>query len=348
MPNPPDLTSDDYYKILGVEKSATEAQIKKAFRRLAIKYHPDKAKGDKDKATENFKKVSEAYEVLSDKEKRQQYDNFGKAGMNGQGFNFTNPNDIFSQFFGGAQGGDPFENMFSESFFTGQGRSPGGVKFSFSSNMGGPGGAQGMGGMPGGMPDIFADLLGGGGLGGLGGAFGQQGFGGMRQKRRTPTYDTLRPGTIVFVKNLKNQTYLNDYQGVIKSYERGKKRYLVEVDDVGEKSLKKENVFQLIKNITVINLKSKPELNGKKGLVFDCDYSKNRIVVRVNKQNLSLLCENIIFPKNTVLEIRGLKKGTQYNGRIGTVVDIDRSKQRYTLQLSATEKLSVSFKNVFP
>lgn len=72
----------DYYKILGVEKSASEEDIKKAFRKLAHQYHPDKKGGDADK----FKEVNEAYGVLSDKSKRAQYDQFGQAGFGGQGY----------------------------------------------------------------------------------------------------------------------------------------------------------------------------------------------------------------------------------------------------------------------
>ena len=70
----------DYYKTLGVEKNASEKDIKKAYRKLALKFHPDRNKGDKE-AEEKFKKISEAYAVLSDKEKRKQYDTFGDAGF---------------------------------------------------------------------------------------------------------------------------------------------------------------------------------------------------------------------------------------------------------------------------
>jgi curved DNA-binding protein len=70
----------DYYKLLGVKKSASPEEIKKAYRKLALKYHPDRNKGDKE-AEEQFKKISEAYAVLSDKEKRQQYDTVGSAGF---------------------------------------------------------------------------------------------------------------------------------------------------------------------------------------------------------------------------------------------------------------------------
>jgi curved DNA-binding protein len=74
------MAEKDYYSILGVSKSATEDEIKKAYRKLAMKYHPDKTKGDK-ASEDKFKQISEAYAVLSDKEKRQQYDTFGSTGF---------------------------------------------------------------------------------------------------------------------------------------------------------------------------------------------------------------------------------------------------------------------------
>ena len=101
--------SDDYYKILGVGKKATPEEVKKAYRKMAMKYHPDHTQGDK-AAEEKFKKVNEAYAVLSDKEKRQQYDTFGSAGFQQRysqedifrGFDI---NDILKEFgFGGGGG----------------------------------------------------------------------------------------------------------------------------------------------------------------------------------------------------------------------------------------------------
>ena len=94
----------DFYEILGVAKSASEAEIKKAYRKLAIKYHPDKNPGDA-AAESKFKEASEAYSVLSDQQKRAQYDRFGHDGMRGaSGGGGMNMDDIFSQFgdiFGG-------------------------------------------------------------------------------------------------------------------------------------------------------------------------------------------------------------------------------------------------------
>jgi molecular chaperone DnaJ len=98
----------DYYDILGVSKNANESEIKKAYRKLALQYHPDKNPGDSS-AEEKFKEAAEAYEVLSNPEKKSRYDQFGHQGMNGGGFGGgMNMDDIFSQFgdvFGGAFGG---------------------------------------------------------------------------------------------------------------------------------------------------------------------------------------------------------------------------------------------------
>ncbi len=87
------MAETDYYKILGVSKTATDDDIKKAYRKLAMKYHPDHAKGDK-AAEEKFKEISEAYAVLSDKEKRQQYDTFGSTGFQQR----YSQEDIFKDF----------------------------------------------------------------------------------------------------------------------------------------------------------------------------------------------------------------------------------------------------------
>ncbi len=121
------MAENDYYKTLGVDKKASDEEIKKAYRKLAMKYHPDHYQGDdKKEAEEKFKKISEAYAVLKDKEKRKQYDTFGDQGFHQrysqedifQGFDMS---DILKEFgFGGSGGG----------FFGGGGRG-GRMRFSF-------------------------------------------------------------------------------------------------------------------------------------------------------------------------------------------------------------------------
>ena len=107
------MSKRDYYEVLGVEKSASEAEIKKAYRKMAIQYHPDKNPGDKE-AEEKFKEAAEAYSVLSDKDKRARYDQFGHAGMGGaagggaggfgQGMSMDDIFSMFGDIFGGGGG----------------------------------------------------------------------------------------------------------------------------------------------------------------------------------------------------------------------------------------------------
>jgi len=104
----------DLYEILGIKKGATDQEIKSAYRKLALKWHPDKHKGEKD-AEEKFKEINQAYEVLSDKQKRQQYDTFGSAG--GPGAGFSGGGFDFSGF-GGGGGAGGFADIF-ETFFGG-------------------------------------------------------------------------------------------------------------------------------------------------------------------------------------------------------------------------------------
>jgi len=112
------MAKRDYYEVLGVGKSSSKEEIKKAYRKIAIKYHPDKNPNDPT-AEEKFKEAAEAYEILSSDEKRKKYDQFGHRGVNGGGYSGAggmSMEDIFSQFgdiFGG--GGHPFESFFGGS-----------------------------------------------------------------------------------------------------------------------------------------------------------------------------------------------------------------------------------------
>lgn len=132
-------TKRDYYEILGVGKQSTDDEIKKAYRKLAIKYHPDKNQGSKE-AEERFKEIGEAYEVLSDQQKRAAYDRFGHAAFapgggfspgagagGGQRGGFHDPRDIFETVFGGG-GGGIFDDFIEQAFGQQRGGRGGGAQ----------------------------------------------------------------------------------------------------------------------------------------------------------------------------------------------------------------------------
>ncbi|KAJ1798511.1 Molecular chaperone (DnaJ super) [Coemansia sp. RSA 2399] len=145
----------DYYAILNVSKEASDDELKKAYRKLALKWHPDRHKENKEKAEREFKDISEAYEALSDKQKRQIYDQYGEEGLKGG----MPPG-------GGAGGGFP---------------GGGGATYSFTS--GGPGGGF-AGFNPSNPEDIFSQLFG----SGLGGLSGMGGMGGMGSRGRSSQF----------------------------------------------------------------------------------------------------------------------------------------------------------------
>lgn len=123
------MAKRDYYEVLGVEKSADQEAIKKAYRKLAVKYHPDRNPGDKE-AEEKFREATEAYEILSDEQKRPIYDQYGFAGLDGMGgggaggAQYSHAFHDFSDLFGGAGGGfsDIFDSIFGGGFGGGSSR----------------------------------------------------------------------------------------------------------------------------------------------------------------------------------------------------------------------------------
>lgn len=149
-------SNSDYYKILGISKDASEADIKKAYRKAALKYHPDKNTNNKEEAEKKFKMVGEAYQILSNPDERAAYDKYGKAGVNGGGgsagaggmrhyteFSSTEADELFRQFFASGDMADIFSNMGQGGargmrtgngprvVFRSSGFGPGGMAFSF-------------------------------------------------------------------------------------------------------------------------------------------------------------------------------------------------------------------------
>ncbi|XP_029556095.1 dnaJ homolog subfamily B member 6 isoform X2 [Salmo trutta] len=210
----------EYYQILGVQRNSSAEDIKKAYRKLALKWHPDKNPDNKEDAERKFKELSEAYEVLSDANKRNLYDQYGKKGLTGSGggggghyhnadhfgggFTFRNPEDVFREFFGGR---DPFADFFADDDFFGGGQRQRGVS---RSRTGGPF-FHGFGGFPpfgAGFPVFdsgFTSLghIGGGGFATFSSSsFGGSGGGGMGNIRSVSTSTKFINGRRITTKRI--------------------------------------------------------------------------------------------------------------------------------------------------
>jgi len=356
----PNIHSDDYYKVLGITKGASDKEIQKAYRKLAKKYHPDlqKTEGAKKTAEANFKKVEEAYAVLKDEKKKETYDRFGKAGLKGGA-----PPPGSGGFGGGNfQGGNPFGSMFT-------GGGDGNVRYVFT--QGGPGGAGGFSsGGAGGMGGInLEDLLGafggggsfGGGRGGgaqfggrgggggnpFGGGGGAQ-FGGMGGGSpfgggsfrpaggRPAAPSVLKKGTEVTIQGVNDQDF-NGKGGIIVDYKPDRKRYVLRVqvgNGVKTLAFKPENLIQRVKG-QIQGLTGKAELNGREALVMGVKPDGERYLCRVNGNEgfVALKPENLKFSRGLRVRVRDLANAGQWNGHYGEITEYDPSCGRYAVKL---------------
>lgn len=365
---PPNLNSTDYYQILGCNRDANDAELKKAYRKLAVKWHPDK-NPDNEEATKNFQKVSEAYATLSDTKKRKMYDAYGLDGVRaaeagadvpsgggghgsggptgfsrgggGGGVHHMSPEEaqfFFSQAFGGS---DPFGGMFGSSM------GGGGQSVRFSTSMGGGGG------------DPFASLLGGGGMGQSmrmmhGGGGGGSGMAQQRhsvsQAVRKEEYGVISAGTIVSLKDLSSKPEYNGDRGVVRKYNAQKKRYLVELEDSesGETlSVKPENLLQHV-HVQLHDIQSQPELNGKTGTVITWCQTKERynIYVASMKKVFGLKPGNVVLSNGIVARVHGLENRPELNGKWGTIKGWVEESNKYDVQISSNQIIRVKMENI--
>lgn len=333
----------DFYQCLGVPRDADDEPLKRAYKKQAVKYHPDKhaSKSEVERAAaeSKFKDVAEAFEVLSDKDKRAVYDRFGEEGLK-QGGGCQPPP-------GGGMGGMAGMPGF------------GGVHFSFS----GPGGGGGMdaaraeamfsqffakgGGSPfggGGSPfgagddDPFASLM---GIGGMGGGMG--GFGGMGggPKRRRPSssasaVDTLPAGTVVRLTGLSSGGR-NGAAATVREYDATRQRYVVELTDGESIAVKPSNVRQVLTDAKVVGT-SKAELNGKvaAAATFDAASGRYQCEGLTDGTVVSLKPENVMLPQDCRVTVAGVASRPALNGRVGRVAAVDRD--RYVVQLAQPDE----------
>lgn len=319
-----DVFSDDYYKVLGVSRDADDKQIKRAYRKLAVKHHPDKNPNDQKNAEERFKRVGEAYEVLSDEKKRRIYDQVGKEGLKGGsghgGMNFGNAHDIFKMFF---SHGDPFGGD-DDGGFPGFGGMPGGMRFNFG---GMPGG--GFGGMPGG-----------------GFSFGGPPRGRRQQQRSVPS--PLPKGTTVYTGNLGADKF-NNLQGKIVSYTGD--RFVVDISayQLGKDqvSIKPMNVCQMLQNVYTHGL-SKADFNDVEVTVVGYAPGHERLrCLFPDGVTRALKPDNIMIPDGTIVHLENLSHESM-NGQWGTINSWHPDKSRYEIQIkNSSRTFKVKPTNVF-
>lgn len=366
MPGAPDIKSDDYYKVLGVDKGSTDNEIAKAYKKMALKYHPDKNPEDKAAAEENFKRITEAYEVLHEPEKRKMYDQFGKQGVQGGsggggpggGVSFQQADEIFKAFFGG---NDPFSMFFpgggpgddddgfpGGAFFGGGNRGmPGGTRVVFRSGQGG--GMPSMGGMPGGIGGMPGGMSFGGGAGSRGGMPGIGGKGGAPRPKPTPAY-AMPNGSQVVIRGLAKAPEHNSKQGRIGSFDQEKGRYEVELEGDTTLSLRPSNLTQKAE-VEIVGIESQPELNSAKGDIFGYDETNGRYNLRLKakmangRDVIGLTPSNVILPNNTRVVVQGLSNEA-FNGQMAQIIDIDKEAARYTVQCQNGKQIKIKFDNV--
>ena len=301
-----DLSAECYYRNLGIAKGATDVEIKSAYKKLALKHHPDKNTDNVEKASENFKKVSEAYDVLSDKNKREVYDTYGKRGLEqgggcgGGGHHFVNPDDIFRQFFASSGGG------FNDDF------------------------------------------------GGFGGGGFRMGGGECRgpKRRAPPPYpsgpEVIPKLTVVVVHSLVSKPEYNGREGKIVGYDGLKSRYRVsfdgEEDDESSISLKSTNFVQLVDNVLLREVTSRPQLNGCRGKIVGGNLQRYHVQL-VGGATVGVGLSNLILPAGTRVHVHSLEGAPQYNESTGKIIEFKDG--RYLIEIAGNKQLKLKSENHF-
>jgi len=338
------VDADDYYQVLGVSRNASKDDIAKAYKRLALKYHPDKNPDNREEAEEQFKKVAQAYDVLHDPEQRKIYDQFGKQGLErgGGGNSGRNANDIFRHFFE-ASGEDPFSVIF--------GGGGGGMRFS------GPPGSRVTVTQGGGGQRITIQM-GGGGMGGMGGGGGARPSRPARKIANDVGCHVIPASKKVCLYGLQAAAEHNGKEGTILGYSEANGRYTVQLpgeDEDIELAIRPQNLTQLVSGMEVVNLESKPALNGALGEIFgvkliDGD-EQIRYVIRLlsSRQVVALQPHNVLLPAGTWgVRLCGLSKA-DLNDQRGRILEVDKEAGRYNVLLapeSQGRQVKVKFENV--
>ena len=364
----PNLKSENYYEILGCPRNADDAALKKAYRKLAVKWHPDK-NVDNEEATGNFQKISEAYATLSDSKKRQLYDRYGKEGADaaehmpegstdipigghrsrGPQVHHMTPEEaqaFFNQAFGGS---DPFGSVFGNFGKASSMRSDGfghpNISL-FSTSGTSPFQSERVGSSVNNTQGIFDTMNDSSKM--------QHPFmsvpsrGQHQQQWARHEYDVIPNGTVVSLKGLINASERNGDRGIIQTFDREKERYVVLLEDSDQTmSVRPSNLLQHL-HVHIQGLGNRPELNGSVGTVIAWNESKARYAIysMSQKKVFELKPQNVVFDKGTVGQIVGVKSRTELNGKFGTIKSYHPNIQKYDLHLTHDKIIRVKVENL--
>jgi len=336
----------DFYAILGVSRDASEEDIKKAYRKAAVKWHPDKWSGkpesEQNEATEKFKAAAEAYEVLSDKEKKSLFDRYGENGLKaGGGFRSSASSGIVPM--GAFPGGGVFMSSCDGP----------GVRVSFT--MGG-----GMNSMR--AEQIFAAFFSGGDP--FAGLDDDDDMGGFLRRRSQPPQqppplraDLLPRETSVKLVGLSSPE-LNESTGTIVGFDEERRRYMVRLRNsstgqVADVAVKPLNVRQLISG-AILDASARSKFGLEGSVSGTAVYDSIGAVYTVTDlqpptgdyKSLKVKPENLILPAGTRVNASGLNSRPELNGKPGKIVSSEGS-ERYVVEMAGSfEQLKLKFGNV--
>jgi len=332
----PNVNSKCHYEVLGVQKNATDAEIQKAYKKLALKYHPDKNPNNKDQAEENFKRVSEAYDALRDPEKRKNYDMFGRDGPPAG----DSPMDGSHFSRGGRCNTSTMSREEADAIFK--------MLFSGGSDAFTMVGGSGMG-MPGrsnrmffcnGMPGVFDDDE------TMGMPFGSNGmFSRMNQHRSSPSWwekYVIPNQTAVKIHGLTGALEHNGKNGTVVGWDASRGRYEVIVEGKSL-SFKPQNLTQICET-ELTKLESRSDLNGQLGEILGYDNQAGRYLVKLRNAGVTMKFRpcNCVLEQGTRIRLQGLAT-SQFNGQMACIVDIDRVGERYIVQCQDGKQIKIKY-----
>lgn len=306
----PDVHSDDHYQVLGVKRSAADKDISAAYKRLALRYHPDKNPDDRDQAELVFKRITHAYDILRDAAKRKKYDNssskscFVPSANNynnyGEYGSFDRADSLYRAFFGadaGMGGSTASPNINIAGIFNFDPKPQAKV------------------------PNVPGSKL-------------------------AEATHLIAAGTPIAIHGLANKPELNGKSAKVKEWNASKCRYEVTLASGDVLSLRPRNITQLC-HVKVTSHENQPELNGKIGEVVDFNEETGCYVVLLEDPAsiIELSPKNCIFNAGTAGVLEGLSD-QQLSGKMCSIVSVDHNACRYVVQCEGGRQLKVRFEKV--